>query len=212
MASVLEFPAGRSFTLKIFKRLDGQTTKEWSNQYEVMSIADGNIGDLNAFATVHAEFEKRIHLPSVRFTRWIVSTGAHEEPGSAFETFVEYPLDFLGTRGDAPGDPLDVRITAWVGKPAETGRPGKCFYRRCLAEGDVVSALGQFTYANLTFATLLADAAADAGLEDYWALGSNAILKERLINPDGSQYRDVIGYVLSGVVPLKTDHKYFDRA
>lgn len=210
MASVITFPAGRSFTFTINKRLETNPSKKWNNSYEVVSLASGTLADLVACGQALVQYELYFHTADVRFVDWQVRTGARDSTPYNPETFYQQPIDQVGTVPTRGAGLLDLSITLWVNRAVLTGRLGNLFYRGMLSESDVTGMSGNFALNDAGYwGTRVYQA--NGFIAQYLSLGTNPVLKLVMIGPNGEFPRPIASFEVNGVSISKKLRRYFDR-
>lgn len=212
MASVLEWPAGRSFEFTVFKHVTSNTERAWVNTYWVRSKAPGTIFNLYTLVGALQSFEVLMHLPTSWIDRVEVRTGARDSDPYNPESFFSFPVGSPGTRGGAQGDPEALGIAMWMNKVTLYGREGRCMYRGVLAEGDVQSPSGVAVFQNqLNLQTLISDSVTASGLFEYFATGGNPELQLVVLGKNGEFPRPVTWFEAKGVTVGRKNRGWYNR-
>jgi hypothetical protein len=230
-----------SVYIRVFKSYGAPDNRQWSNVYE------GNNGEVVTPGADPADFqpladaivtaERAIHFDAVYFNRVVISTWEPDTGGYNPLDLVTTPLGLRGTRLVGTGaEPAlqDLRLVFWVARVAAHGRPGRIFYRGCVAESEVENQAGRW---KLTAATTLVTTAFDAykaALAPHVGAGASVLrlaliggtlvkaavpateagiavtkLKRTYVAP--YTLRDVSSLVAQGVTVRQLDNPYFDR-
>jgi hypothetical protein len=229
-----------SVTIRVFKSYGSPANRQWSNVYEVndggpvVEAVDPTTFVAAAEAIVAAE--RVLHFDAVYFNRYTISSWQPETGGYDPADLVTSPLGLQGqvTVATAGGEALleDLRVVLWLARKAATGRPGKAFYRGCLAEAWVQNQGGKWKVEGTSLATLVANyKTALGGLVGGTPTGNRLVLiggtldKSVVATTQGglahtrikrtytSPYhiRNVTDMVLQGVTVRQTASAYFDR-
>ena len=192
------------FTVRIYKRLDGQ---EWANSYEVQAAVASSdptimIGNLQNWLI---GLERSIHLTDVFFDRITISTYQPDSQPYDPTRFVSIPIFQQGQRARS-GDALTLAICLFVRREVSFGRSGKLLYRGVLQEGDVAgyrSALLTASINSLQNTINTAWSARPASWRLVLASGT----------PTPTDVREVVNLGVSAFTTVKKlDNRYFDRA
>lgn len=210
MASVITFPAGRSFVFTINKRLVANPNKKWNNSYEVISIASGTLGDLVACGQALVAYERWFHTQDCHFVDWEVRTGARDSNPYNPESFYQQPINLPGQVAPRAQTLLDLSVALWTNRAVLTGRLGNLFYRGILAETDVRGDSGSFALNDGGYWAAQVNTA-QSYIYDYLSLGTNPVLKLVMIGPNGEFPRPIVRFDVNGVTISKKLRRYFDR-
>jgi hypothetical protein len=195
---------GEVFTVRIYKRLEGQ---EWANSYEVQATEDSSdptipIGNLRTWLV---GLERSIHLTDVSFDRITISTYQPDSRPYDPTRFVSFPIFQQGQRARS-GDALTLAICLFVRREVNFGRAGKLFYRGVLQEGDVAGYRSALLTASITALQGALNTALGAR-PGFWRL----VMASGVPLP--TNVREVINLGVSETtVVKKLDNRYFDRA
>lgn len=212
MASVLSFPAGRSFVYVFTKELVADVSKQWVNTYESISIASGELSDLIRLGRALIEWEERIHGAGVRLVKWSVRTGARDSQPYDPNTFYEEPINLTGGSGHDVGNPVDLSVALWADRAVVTGRAGRLFIRGVLFETDIQADAGRFTLSPVARAAFNTAFTNGLGwIAPFLSGGNDATLRLIMIGPNGQFPRPVLQFSVNGVSIVKKFHSYFDR-
>lgn len=118
------------FKVEAFKELGSEN---WANVYFVSA---DDLASLSGIGAAIFETEKTFHLDVVTFTFTRVSTIAPSD-----NIFSDQPINDIGDRSSA-STPLPLFNTLRVDLTAETGRPGRKYYRGVLMESDNLDVQG----------------------------------------------------------------------
>jgi hypothetical protein len=195
---------GEVFTVRIYKRLEGQ---EWANSYEVQATDNSSdptisIGNLRNWLV---GLERAIHLSDVFFDRITISTYQPDSQPYDPTRFVSFPIFLQGQRARS-GDELTLAICLFVRRETNFGRSGKLLYRGVLQEGDVAGYKSALLTASITTLQNAINTAWSAR-PAFWRLvvASGA--------PLPTDVREVVNLGVSAfTVVKKLDNRYFDRA
>lgn len=134
-----------SAIVRVFKSFGSPANRQWSNVYE---LNDGGpvveTVDPTAFVTAADKIvaaERAIHFDAAYFNRYTISSWQPELGAYDPNALVTAPLAVQGNvtvAGQGAESLLeDLRLVLWIARKTATGRPGKAFYRGCLAESFV---------------------------------------------------------------------------
>jgi len=196
--------ANEVFTVRIFKRLEGQ---EWANSYEVQATDSASdptiaIGNLRNWLV---GLERSLHLTDVFFDRITISTYQPDSQPYDPTRFTSFPIFETGLRGRS-GDALSLAICLFVRREPGFGRSGKLLYRGVLQEADVAGYRSGLLTASVNSLQTVVNNAWNAR-PAFWRLvmASGA--------PTPTDVREVLNLRVSAItVVKKLDNRYFDRA
>lgn len=133
-----------SMRITVFKAWGARTNRQWSNVYEVsaegaMDLTPGDPVAFGGIAQAIVAAERQIHFTNVYFHRYTISTWQPDSQPYNPLNLVTVPLDTQGLNPmpSTAGQEVDLRVVLLVDRVAPTGRPGRLFYRGCLAEGAI---------------------------------------------------------------------------
>jgi hypothetical protein len=195
---------GEIFTVRIYKRLEGQ---EWANSYEVQATDNSSdptisIGNLRNWLV---GLERAIHLAEVFFDRITISTYQPDSQPYDPTRFVSFPIFLPGQRARS-GDALTLAICLFVRRETNFGRSGKLLYRGVLQEGDVAGYRSALLTASITTLQNAINTAWSAR-PAFWRL----VLASG--TPTPTDVREVVNLGVSAFTTVKKlDNRYFDRA
>lgn len=210
--TVLSPSIGDLFDIRVIKHHVNNPDNQWANSYEFKTGEAGGAAELLALGEALLQFEKEIHLETVAFDRYIISTWEPDSKPYDPETFVSIPASGLGLK-DADGQaPVDLETCWHVTRQAASGRFGHLFYRGVLVEADIEAPAGKSVLTTpATQASDLATAIDDSLLSQYFGISAEGGFYLVMINFTGTQVRPVTQLVSSGVAKVKADHKWFNR-
>lgn len=212
MASVVEWPAGRSFEFTVFKHMTQNAEKKWVNTYWARSLAGGTIWDLVDLAHALCLFEQDIHLPVTWIDRVEVRTGARDGDPYNPTSFFSYPFGEPGQRAGAQGDPVGLGLACWMGKAVPYGREGRNMYRGMLTEGDCWAPSGQpVPQSQAGLQTLVSDAISASGLNEYMGIGSDPNLEMVVLGKNGEYPRRVLWFEVRGLTEGRKNRGWYNR-
>lgn len=221
--SVLSPTPDEVFRVTVRKALQSNPSASWINTYEIRAQADNGNGGafpstavLDEVAQVIVNWERRLHLTSVLFTRYVVSTWvADTEPYNGDE-FLAVPINLTGTVVPT-GDPLGLNQCLFIERQPVGGRTGKLYLRGCLTEQNVEAVSGRTNLLNAFRDAINTDLNdPDNGGDLLTSLSSNwqaQLVMAGRNSADAVVVRPVVGLVASDrVVTKKTDNRWFNRS
>jgi hypothetical protein len=195
---------GEVFTVRIYKRLEGQ---EWANSYEVQATDNSSdpaisIGNLRNWLV---GLERSIHLTDVFFDRITISTYQPDSQPYDPTRFTSFPIFEQGQRARS-GDALSLAICLFVRREPGFGRAGKLLYRGALQEADVAGYRSGLLTASANSLQNAINTAWSARPQ-FWRL----VMASG--TPTPQDVREVLNLRVSALtVVKKLDNRYFDRA
>lgn len=204
---------GDKFTIRVIKNLITNPENSWANSYEFQCTETATIVELFALGTALVDFERLMHDDAVAFTRYIISTWEADSFPYDPSTFVTVPLLVQGAISDITNDNVALGMAWRVNRQASTGRFGNLFFRGVLHENQVSAFAGLPTLSDYTsMGELLSSSVDDSLLANYFGNSATGGFKMVMISADGSQVRNVLNLVSSGVSMIKQDHQWFNRS
>lgn len=232
-----------SVTVRIFKSYAAPSNRQWVNTYELNdggAVVDPAV-DPTTFRTAADTLvaaERVLHADSIYFNRMTISTWQPETGDYDPTDEVTVPLALQGQWAViSTAVPLieDLRVVAWVARVAAAGRPGKIFYRGCLAETDIENQGGRWTLTPATgnisptrfaaFKTALGTLIGGTPTGVRLVLIGGKLTKTVVDTTEGGMahtkikrtygppfhIRNVTDVVLQGAITRQTASAYFDR-
>lgn len=209
--SVSSFVTGDKFVIRIVKHLQTNPDRKWANSYEFEANIAGSEDELLNVGTDYVNFEKAIHATAVTFDRLLISTWEADSVPYDPTAFISIPISGNGLKVTAADlEPLNMCLS--VARVPQFGRFGHLFYRGFLQEVEVVSPAGKPTLVNRAAVQTDIDTAVDSSsISETFAPGGSGPLVLSMINKDGTQVRNVVGFSVQGVSSLPLDHAWFNR-
>lgn len=209
--SILSPTPGEVFIFRSHKRLTTNPLLGWVNTYEFEAGASTLYANLLEAANLVIDMEIGLHLSDAEFFKRVISTWVAD--GIPYNPASFVSIETPGLVGDrTAGDPLSLQNVLQVNRQVPTGRQGKLFYRRVLAESEIVSPAGDPVLLPVPAASL-------QGLLDAAQTGVAFAPYLTPLNPEGNFVMEAVGqasrYISSFEVAaakiVKYNHRYFDR-
>lgn len=208
--SILDPTPGEVFMIRLHKRLSTNPALSWVNTYEFLAGSTTEYTNLIACKDGLLELEEAIHLSDVQFFKSVISTWV--EDGTPYDptSFVSITEAGVGQRSAADPEPLNVALR--VNRQVATGRQGKLFYRRVLAESEVQSPAGSASLTTLAagaLQTLMDGVIGGTTLAPYFDITDS--LGNICMTDNAGNTRLVTDLLVNGVSVVSYNHRYFDR-
>lgn len=206
--TVLDPVAGEVFTVRIYKNLSSNPSLFWANSYELLCPDGSTTAELNTAAAGLVTFERAFHMEGVTFDRVVTSTWVPDgEPYDPF-SFISTSLGSAGLQAETNGDALSLNHCMFTRRSVQSGQAGKLFYRRCLFEGDMVSASGTPGYVAGSAAQDALDIAKDTGYMASLLEGGNSFRLGMISQT--SAFRPIVTLQVVGIRIVQFNNRYFD--
>lgn len=209
--SVVDFPAGARFFLRLYMNMVVNPDRSWSNTFELVAGASGGLGDLQAAIIDFSRFLQQLLLTSSQVKKATVGTwevdGVPYDPTSFYTANI---ANALGVRGGV-GEAVNLENAAYLTKNVLAGRSGRAMVRGSLGESDVSSPAGVPVFTSPSgYATTLANAVTFSGMPRYF-LNGGAVVNLCTITKPGNSTRRVTGFTAQTVVNLDLGRGWYNQ-
>jgi hypothetical protein len=209
--SVISFEEGDLFRITIVKYLATNPDRKWGNNYEARAKAGGGTTDLTGLGMKILDFEQAMHWSVVQFSLLRISTWEPDSTPYDPTVFMSLPLTGAGDTAIDGNQLTALNVCLDVGRVPVSGRFGHIYYRGALTEGLIQAPAGKSVLNSPSTMQDQIDAALEASNLDVVLNGSDSTFELVMINTDGTQVREVIGFTVRGVAVVPFEHAWFNR-